>query len=72
MFCKMAMQVNVFEWLKNTADRYPDKVALVDSKEKVTYSEYYNKAIAIAREIARKSDGKQQPIVIYMEKVLKY
>ena len=60
------MQVNVFEWLMNTADRYPDKVALVDSKEKVTYSEYYNKAIAIAREIARKSVGIQQPIVVYL------
>lgn len=65
------MQVNVFEWLMNTADRYPDKVALVDSKEKVTYSEYYNKAIAIAREIARKSVGIQQPIVVYMEKSAK-
>ncbi len=65
------MQVNVLEWLMRTADNYSDKVALVDSESVVTYSEYKQKAVAIARKIIEKGLGVQQPVVVYMEKSAK-
>lgn len=62
------MQVNVLEWLMTTADKYPEKEALVDSNGAMSYREYIQKAIALARKIVEKRMGVQQPIIVYMEK----
>ena len=32
------MQASVTEWLDNTAERYPDKIAMVDEWGKITFA----------------------------------
>ena len=64
------MTANVVEWLDKTADRFPDKRAIWDEDGGVTFSEYRNKALAIAREIIEAGIEKK-PIVVYFKKSAK-
>lgn len=59
---------NVFEWLKNTADRVPDKYALIDENDKYSYSDYYRKSLGIAEAIVKSLPENKNPIVVYMKK----
>lgn len=63
------MNNSVLSWLTDTAAKYPQKDAIVDENGSITYSQYRDKAMAIARCIIEKSDGKTKcPVVVYMEK----
>lgn len=64
------MRSNVLKWLDNTAKKFPDKKAIWDEKEEITFSEYRNKALAIARRITELSIEKE-PVVVYLEKSAK-
>lgn len=68
------MQSNVLKWLDDTANRFPDKLAVCDEKGSITYREYKRKSQAIAREILRIKEENnlmgRQPVVVYMEKGL--
>ena len=64
------MTANVVEWLDKTAVKYPDKRAIWDEEGGVTFSEYRNKAMAIAREIINLSIEKK-PVVVYFKKSAK-
>ncbi len=63
------MKNSVLSWLDETAKRLPDKVAVADESGKITYREYRNKSLALARRILdiNKSETKK-PVVIYLEK----
>lgn len=65
------MQASVLEWLESTAAQYPDKTAIVDEVEAVTFKEVRNKALSIAREIVDYNKGVQKPVVVYLEKSAK-
>lgn len=58
---------NVLDYLKESARKYPDKVAFADIDQSITYEELYRKAQEIGSALASKiSIG--QPVPIFMEK----
>ncbi len=63
------MNNSVLQWLNATAKEYPDKEAIVDINGAITYSEYRNKSLAIARKILELNHGRmKKPVVVYLEK----
>lgn len=63
------MNNSVLSWLDETAGRYPDKTAVVDANGGISYSEYRNKSLAIARRILELNRGEtKKPVVVYLEK----
>ena len=65
------MQASVMEWLEKTAVSYPDKAAITDEFETLTFSKVREKSLAIAEKIITLKKGVQKPIVVYMEKSAK-
>lgn len=65
------MQANVLEWLEGTAARLPDKTALWDETEQMTYGEYRHRSIKIAGSILNMLTQRKCPIVVYLEKSVK-
>ena len=65
------MHANVTEWLDETAARFPERLALHDEWESLTYREYHDKAVGIAKEILNKGIGPRRPVVVYLEKSAK-
>lgn len=63
------MNNSVVGWLEQTAKVLPDKVAIVDESGFITYSEYRNRAVSIAKSIINVNTGRRSiPIVVYLEK----
>ncbi|HJJ38838.1 MAG TPA: amino acid adenylation domain-containing protein [Methanocorpusculum sp.] len=58
---------SVTVWLDAAAARYPDKTALQDESETLTYKEYRAEALSIAREIIQRHLT-QSPVAVYLEK----
>ena len=46
--------INVLEYLENSAERFPDKVAFSDETAEITFSEFLNRAKKVGTEIAKK------------------
>ena len=65
------MQKNVTEWLDRTAERFPDKTALVDEAGALTFRTYREKALAVAGRLVSEGVGPGAPIVVYLEKSVK-
>lgn len=65
------MQKNVTEWLDRTAERFPDKAAVVDAWGTMTYGQYREKALAIARALISKEIKAKEPVAIYLKKSAK-
>jgi len=65
------MQKNITEWLDRTAERLPDKAALVDESGTMSFQEYRRKALAIARRLISGGAGPREPVVVYLEKSAK-
>lgn len=65
------MQSNVLEWLERSAQKNPEKMALWDEKEQITFKEYHDKSIGIAETILKASSGKKKPVVVFLEKSVK-
>ncbi len=69
------MQSNVLRWLDNSAKCYPDKIAVCDESGSITYSEYKNKSIAIARKIIDIKHNRKMPVkspvVVFLNKSFK-
>lgn len=62
------MQSNVVEWLERSADAMPEKLAVCDQQEQLTFKQYHDKSIGIADAILETGYGTKKPIVVYMEK----
>lgn len=63
------MKKNVIEYLIESAQNYPDKIALVDETRKITFAELDCEAKKIASAIIKICGNvKNQPIAVYMEK----
>ncbi len=65
------MQASVMEWLEHTACAFPQKAAIIDEQESLTFADVRRKALAIAREIRNCIPMVQQPVVVYLEKSAK-
>ncbi|MBR4575098.1 MAG: amino acid adenylation domain-containing protein [Lachnospiraceae bacterium] len=59
---------SVTSWLDITADLYPNKTAIVDSFGSVSWKQYREKSIGIARLLSEKKYGPRRPVVVYMKK----
>ena len=64
------MQKNVIQYLWNTVERVPDKIAVDDNKEQVTFSQLQQSAIKIAG-IIRELGLRKNPVGIYIPKSTK-
>ena len=62
------LKINLIEYFENTADLFPDKLALVDSTSQLTFSDLRQKAKRIATQIAKASDSINSPVAIYLPK----
>ncbi|MDE6907046.1 MAG: amino acid adenylation domain-containing protein [Lachnospiraceae bacterium] len=62
------MQASITEWLDITAERYPDKTAIVDEWGKISFTMFRSKSHAVAWEIRKQNIGEQKPIVVFLEK----
>lgn len=63
------MKKNVIEYLKDSAQKYPNKIALVDENRRITFAELDYEARQIANAILKNCGCiKNQPIAVYMEK----
>ena len=65
------MYASVVEWLEHTYKEMPDKVALVDEEESLTYGMYHDKAVGIGERIIACGYGPKKPVVVYLEKSVK-
>lgn len=63
------MKNNIIEYLLNSAQKFPDKIAFKDEKKEITFSELDQQARKIAS-ILQSKIGKvmNEPIAVYMEK----
>lgn len=60
---------NVIEYLENSAQKYPNKIAVMDEKRKITFTELDLEAKKVASRIIKTCGNiKNQPIAVYMEK----
>jgi len=62
------MQTSVTEWLDETVKKFPQKLAVADETEGISFERLKRKSLAIARELIRQKIGEQEPIAVYMEK----
>ncbi len=60
---------NVIEYLEKTAERYPNKVAVIDENRQITFGELREEAIKIAKRIhCVCGELYHEPIAVYMKK----
>lgn len=63
------MIYNVLQYLENSAERCPDKIALEDEFGSVTYREYEHSAKTIGTYISRKAEGVTgAPVAVLMDR----
>lgn len=65
------MQSNVLKWLEQSAEKMPDRTALWDEQEQVTFKEYRDKSMGIAEAVLKGGHGTKKPVVVYLEKCVK-
>ncbi len=68
---KMYMQASILEWLDSSNEKYGDKVAVCDDDCKITFKQYHDKAIGIARAIIDIGLMTKNAIAVYLEKSAK-
>lgn len=62
------MQNTVLKYLEETAQKYPDKDAIVDKNEKISFKEFRKRAILIGKTIQLKINRIHKPILVYLPK----
>ncbi len=63
------MKHNIMEFFWQTAERYPDRTAIISKKREVTFQELKKEALIINREIRSKLPSVQKtPIAVYLPK----
>ena len=63
------MIYNILQFLEESAYRFPDKIALEDECEKITYREYEEKAKKVGSYLTEKLNGKvNQPIAVLIDR----
>lgn len=63
------MVINIFSYLESSASLYPDKVALSDDKNSVTFSQWKTYAESIGSIIARRtSNTLRHPVLVFVDR----
>lgn len=42
------MKKNVLEYLKQTAQKFPNKIAIVDTQKEITFNDFYTKSLNLS------------------------
>lgn len=63
---------NIFSFLHDSTRLYPDKIYIVDKGNEFTYSEIYNRAIAVADSIYGASLKSGERILVYLDNSAEY
>lgn len=61
------MSINIIEWLENSTQKFPDKIAFSDPETSITYNELKNKALSAASLICQYA-APTAPVAFYLEK----
>ena len=59
--------INILEYLENSAEKYPDKIAVEEQSLVITYADFLKSCKSVGSELARNAVNKE-PIAVYMEK----
>lgn len=63
------MNINVLEYLERTALLYPDKIALADDKNSVTFREWEAFAKAIGSDLNRRTgNARRKPVLVFVDR----
>ena len=62
------MRNSVLCYLEDTAKKYPEKLAISDGNKEITFSQWRNEALCIARAIKEKVNQTKIPVLIYLPK----
>ena len=62
------MMNSVLCYLEDTVRRFPDKVAITDSEGELTFKQWRNKALCIAKEIRKRDARCSFPVFVYLPK----
>lgn len=63
------MKNNLYQLLESTAAKFPDKVALIDDKKRVTFSEWLAMSQGIGSVIAKSFSGvKNMPVLVFVDR----
>lgn len=62
------MIYNVLSYLEDTASRFPDKTALADDKNAVTFAQWKKMAEGIGTCIARRTDVVRRPVLVFVDR----
>lgn len=62
------MQQSVYNWLVDTAEKFPDKTAIHDAGGSYTFSQLQAYSATLGQAVSTKLDGQiRRPVVVYME-----
>lgn len=61
------MQINVLDYLAASAQRVPDKIAIIEEEKRLTYAEYQDAARRIGSGIAGRG-YRRMPVIVFMDK----
>ncbi len=62
------MQLNVIEYLEESAQQYPDKLAFADTNKSLTFSQLANESKQLALEIVSKNESINRPIAVMVDR----
>ncbi len=62
------MRNSVLQYLEETVKKFPNKLAVVDSKSSITFSELHSRALQISNEIRHKYNIIKKPVLVYVPK----
>lgn len=65
------MQASVLEWLDKSSQQFGDKAAVCDQEGEITYQQYHDKAVGLAKAIIDHGSMPKKPVVVYLEKSAK-
>ena len=60
--------MHVLQYLEASARRLPEKTALIDETESVTYAEFLRRVESIGTAIARRTDAVNKPVVVFIDR----
>lgn len=66
------MAKTVVDWLRETTEKYPDKIAFVDENESISYKELNDSSRIIAKKINKELNGlTKAPVAVFLDKSVK-
>ena len=61
-------KTNLVQYFLETCSRYPEKIAVIDGLNQVTFDELKNHSYSLSESISNIRDGYNQPIGVYLPK----